>query len=224
MTFPKIIWQTHNYKKQDLPNHLRFTANTWKNINPGWTYNYVDEVEREETVKKYPEIYQLYKTQPPIFQSDLWRFLITYEHGGCYADMDSICIMPLDYMIETIGGDPEMITVPENIGFHLIQQEIFLKASGNNHNYIVKAKSPLMHSVINNMVSTQDPKDVSKTSALKVFIDTVYPSPNVSKLFTAARHGASYKNIGYLPLGLELDYYGTKVKYLDYLKQNSLKL
>jgi hypothetical protein len=130
------------------------------------------------------------------------------------------------YIIEGKDGDgwPHFKQLKNLPVMDLMEQEIFLKASGNNHNYLVKAKSPLMHSVINNMVSTQDPKEVSRTSALKVFIDTVYPSPNVSKLFTAARHGASYKNIGYIPLGLELDYYGTKVKYLDYLKQNSLKL
>jgi mannosyltransferase OCH1-like enzyme len=212
MTFPKIIWQTHNYKKESLPTHLFHIGNTWKNLNPGWEYKYVDHLEREETVKKYPEIYEFYKQVKPITQSDIWRFLITYEYGGCYADMDSVCVMPLDYLIETIGGNPEIITVPEKEGI------------GNTHNFIVKPKSPIMDYVINHMIFPQSP-DISKPfTPFQSFVDAAYSYPNVSKSFVAAHHGEGFKDINYRPFRLEIDYYGTKMEYRDYLKQNSLEM
>jgi mannosyltransferase OCH1-like enzyme len=59
-SFPKIIWQTHNHKKEWLPHHLNQIAATWVNLNPGWEYRYVDQVQRDEKVRQYPEIYEIY--------------------------------------------------------------------------------------------------------------------------------------------------------------------
>jgi hypothetical protein len=56
------------------------------------------------------------------------------------------------------------------------------------------------------------------------FVDIVYSHSNVSKLFTASLHGGMFKDITYSPVSLEIDYYGTKMKYVDFLKQNSLKM
>jgi hypothetical protein len=213
MTFPKIIWQTHNYKKEWLPRNFWYASNTWKNLNPGWEYNYVNQVEREDIVKQYPEIYEFYRYEPPVTQSDIWRLLITYEYGGCYADMDSICVMPLDYLIDTVGGDPEMITVPEKEGL------------GNNHNFIVKPKSPILDYVINHMIFPQSPDVTNPYVPFNSFVDAAYSYPNVSKLFTAALHGSDFKDSKWRPESLDLiNYYGTEIKYLDYLKQNSLEM
>ena len=95
-----------------MPEHLRKIKTTWVNLNPGWEYRYVDQIQRDEKVREYPNIYEIYKYLLPSRQSDIWRFIVTYEEGGCYADMDSVCFKPLDYMLKGIQGDPEMITVP----------------------------------------------------------------------------------------------------------------
>lgn len=204
--FPKIIWQTHNHKKEWLPDYLKFIAATWINLNPGWDYRYVDQVERDRKVSEYPEIYKIYKYLLPIPQSDIWRYIVTYEEGGCYADMDSVCSKPLDYMLEGIQGDPEMIVVPESNGM------------GNNHNFITKPNTTIMQSVINQIGS------YPQSSYLLEFVHTVYSQDlNVSKLFTASSHSMDYKE-NFLYKEHIINYYGKEMKYIDFLKQHELNL
>lgn len=204
-SFPKIIWQTHNHKEEWLPEHLKQVKATWINLNPGWDYRYVDQVQRDQMVSHYPEIYEVYKYQLPIPQADIWRYVVTYEEGGCYADMDSVCIKPLDFMLQGIDGDPEMIVVPEH------------REQGNNHNFITKAKSPIMESIVDQM------RNKIRDSYLNIFINTVYSNENVSKLFTAASHSLQYKR-AWVPDSLMINYYGENIKYTDFLEQNGLSL
>jgi hypothetical protein len=210
--FPKIIWQTHNHKQEWLPKHLNQIGATWKNLNPGWDYRYIDQVQRDETVRKYPEIYDIYKYQLPVIQSDIWRFIITYEHGGCYADMDSVCTIPLDYMLQDIEGDPEIITVPEYGGV------------GNIRNYFVKSSSSLMQSVIDKIrVFPYALNFKNSQYAFDIFINEVYSSPNVSKLFSNALHHPEYKRT-FKPEKHQINYYGQEMSYLDFIDQNGLSL
>jgi len=130
---------------------------------------------------------------------------VTYEEGGCYADMDSVCNMPLDFMLQGVKGDPEMIVVPEH------------KKQGNNHNFIAKAKSPIMQSVVKQV------KDIKQSSYLGIFVETVYNSDKVSKIFTAANHSLDYKK-RFLPDQHMINYYGENIKYTDFLKKNGLSL
>lgn len=210
-SFPKIIWQTHNHKKEWLPEHLNHIGATWVNLNPGWDYRYTDQVQRDEKVRQYPEIYEIYKYRLPVVQSDIWRFIVTYEEGGCYADMDSICSKPLDYMLQGIEGDPEMVTVPVHNNM------------GNSHNYIVKPKSPLMKIVLDKMIEGDGKEIPNPTHPFSVFVETSYSYPNVSKIFDAASHSQDYKKK--FPYKTHLiDYYGQEIKYTDFLEQNGLSL
>jgi hypothetical protein len=217
-SFPKIIWQTHNYKKEDLPEHISHTAATWKNLNPGWEYRYVDHIQRDEMVSAYPEIYQTYKDQTPVFQSDIWRFLVTYEHGGCYADMDSVCVKPLDYLLQDIDPLTEIITVPKKQGY------------GNTHNYVVKPKSKAISEVFEKMNSYS--KILQMDRAFLIFIKTIYEYEDTSQLFivqtehnsiedVAAMHDHNYKSAFDISEH-KVNNYGTIVKYLDFLNQKGL--
>lgn len=223
-SFPKIIWQTHDYKKEWRPEYMCQIAQTWISLNPGWEYRYVDQVERSETVKRYPEIYKIYKYMSPVVQSDIWRFIITYEEGGCYNDMDSVCYKPLDYMLQGIQGDPEMVTVP------------IKGKTGNTHNYIVKARSPIMKAVVDKMIEgngwietkityhNRPPKEVPNTTyPFDIFTETAYSYPNVSKEFDAAFHGIDYKR-SFRYRDHKVNYYGQEMSYLEFLKQNGLDL
>ncbi len=117
---PKIIWQTHNYEYPDLPLYLKQISQTWKNLNPDWEYRYVSHTEREEIIKKYPILWKYYPTQDPVCQADMWRYVVTYEHGGVYADMDSICTKPLTYMLSSLE-DAEIFVCPPNIQTRSLQ-------------------------------------------------------------------------------------------------------
>jgi mannosyltransferase OCH1-like enzyme len=217
-SFPKIIWQTHNYKKEDLPEHISNIGGTWKNLNPGWEYRYVDHIQRDEMVRAYPEIYETYKTQAPTFQSDIWRFLVTYEYGGCYADMDSVCVKPLDYLLQDIDPLIQLITVP------------IYKHSGNTHNYVSKKHSQPMTKVFNTM--NQMPSSLIKWVPWNIFTQKVYSDDTISQSFivqtehnsiedVAARHSHSYKSKFDLSMH-KVNNYGTIVEYLDFLNQKGL--
>jgi mannosyltransferase OCH1-like enzyme len=217
--FPKIIWQTHNYKQNNLPTHISAVAATWKNLNPGWEYRYVDHEQRDETIRAYPAIYETYKNQTPTHQSDIWRFVVTYNHGGCYADMDSVCVKPLDYLLQDIDPSIEMVTVPIN-GNH-----------GNIHNYITKQKSKPMTKVFDHMINY--PETLIKSNAWTVFEHYVYSYDKVSKLFVvqtednswedqAARHMEDYKT-RFEPSEHKVNDYGQMTNYLDFINQNNLR-
>jgi len=217
-SFPKIIWQTHNYEQKYLPEHLKHIAGTWKNLNPGWDYRYISHHKRDKMVRAYPEIYETYKTQAPTFQSDIWRFLVTYEYGGCYADMDSVCVKPLDYLLQDIDPLIEMVTVP------------VYKRNGNTHNYVTKKNSQPMTKVFNAM--NKMPSSLNKWVPWSIFVDNVYSDDTVSQSFivqhennsigdVAAKHSNGYKFKFDLSLH-KINNYGTIMDYLDFLNQKGL--
>ena len=85
------------------------------------------------------------------------------------------------------------------------------------NNFITKAKSPIMESIVNQM------RNKIRDSYLRIFINTVYSNENVSKLFTAASHSLGYKR-AWVPDSLTINYYGENIKYTDFLEQKGLSL
>lgn len=98
MTIPKIVWQTHEYEHKDLPRIYRYTSSIWKHNSQGWDYRYVTGSERRIFVQKYfPQYLYLYDyIGPGIYKADFWRYLVLYQFGGLYADMDSVLELKLD--------------------------------------------------------------------------------------------------------------------------------
>jgi len=97
---PKIIWQTHELPYEELPDFQKSVINTWKNLNPSWEHRYVDSIARAEYVKNFDKkLYAAYLTVPKMSQADIWRYVVVYQNGGVYADMDSVCTVPLDEII-----------------------------------------------------------------------------------------------------------------------------
>lgn len=130
MSIPKIIWQTHNYEYDELPDYYKKIAQTWKNFNPDWEYRYVSHTEREEIIKKYPVLWEYYPTQDGVCQADIWRYVVTYEYGGVYADMDSVCTQSISYLLNTLD-DAEFFVCPPNIWETSMQNQIkLLKSDG----------------------------------------------------------------------------------------------
>lgn len=94
---PKTIWQT--WKSHDLPVRVAAYVRSWKQLNPTWQHALHDDEECREDVKKFgdPELLLVYDKMPlPVMKADLWRYLIVYENGGVYADVDTSCSVPID--------------------------------------------------------------------------------------------------------------------------------
>lgn len=107
---PKVIWQTHEWEYDSLPQNFKATTMTWKNLNPDWEYRYMSAKERADYVKVAdPILYRIYLLSDNTSQADIWRYLVIYKNGGVYADMDSICTMPLTYMMEQHQNGAELV-------------------------------------------------------------------------------------------------------------------
>jgi hypothetical protein len=120
MSIPKVIWQTYKDDYEVLPKYIREHAESWKTVNPGYEYNYMsDEQAAQFVLEKYgQEYHDIFVSLPVgVMRGDMWRYLVVYEYGGIYADLDTICKKPID---EWLKEKYNMIVCPEN-EVHLCQ-------------------------------------------------------------------------------------------------------
>ena len=101
---PKIIWQTYKDPFNDLPQYAKNAAQTWKDLNPEYKYIYMDDKEIESFIinefdQEWLEIFNNYPLG--VMRGDLFRYMITYIYGGVYADLDTICNVPISTWINT---------------------------------------------------------------------------------------------------------------------------
>lgn len=108
---PKIIWQTHKWEYKDLPDIYKQTSLTWQKMNPDWEYRYIPNSKIRKMVAdlNIKSILDFFDDEPTaIGKSDIYRELMVWAHGGIWADMDSVCVSPIDKTIEK-NEDKEMI-------------------------------------------------------------------------------------------------------------------
>lgn len=112
--FEKIIWQTHIWQYEDLPDLYKKTSQTWQKMNPDWEYRYIpnskirDEVEKVST--KYNILGAFDNHNDILSKIDIYREAMVYEYGGLWADMDSVCLFPIDKVIKN-NIDKDMICI-----------------------------------------------------------------------------------------------------------------
>ena len=219
---PKIIWQTHEKKYDELFKFQKNIIGTWKNLNQGWDYRYVDSVERSVEVKKYSEIlYSYYNLVDNFHKSDIWRLVALYNHGGFYADMDSVCNIPIDEILETEYSGQELVCSP--IGFQ--------HTGINSSNFGVVKNSEIIKSIIDSLLvqyskmKTEDLKnldfafpenhtfsEISKNNVDKIFFNKEYFS-----------HSKDYKKVfNYDNHMITLN--GVKINYSSFCKDNNFLL
>ena len=151
LSIPKNIFQTHEYEYSELPEFMKAITETWIKMNPTWNYVYMGAKERRAYVESfYPELIEMYDRLSKMYQADMWRYIITYINGGCYADMDSICIKNLDKMLDEKYTDQEMVCA--DIFFNVrakTQKEV---QHVNNANFMSIKNSNILKSIINQMI------------------------------------------------------------------------
>jgi hypothetical protein len=211
MSFPKIIWQTHNYEFDELPTHLKKITKTWTNLNPSWEYKYASHTQRLKDIADYPILLDYYNKASPATQSDIWRFIVTYEHGGVYADMDSVCIKPIDHLLNNLI-DCEMLVVPPsmNPGYPT-----------NTANYAIKKQSNIMKNLLDYTQEHVYGQGNNYRHPWECFIDIVTKSDNVLYEFTAAWHTMEFKT-EFNP-NFYIDYYSKPIKYIDFIDKYNLE-
>jgi len=96
---PRNIWQT--FKTSSLPERMGRATASWREQNPGWKYRFfVDEECRDFLLGVDLSLVMAYDRLPPgAFRADLWRYAVLHEHGGAYADVDTVCMYALDRLL-----------------------------------------------------------------------------------------------------------------------------
>lgn len=160
---PKIIWQTHENEYNNLLPFQKDITNTWKNLNPGWEYRYVNAKERSDTVKKYSNLLHTYYLKvDKVRQSDIWRVVEIYNHGGFYADMDSICVETIeDSISKTYNGEEVICSL---VGFQ--------HTGVNNSNFGAIKNSKIIKSVIDSIILKYKKMPIQEVSKVgSVFLE-----------------------------------------------------
>lgn len=97
MPFPKIIWQT--YKDGNVPQPAAHCIRSWQELNPGWTHNFLDDEGIDNFIRENfsQREFDAFQSLPlSVMKADFWRYAVLLKHGGIYADIDTMCRMPID--------------------------------------------------------------------------------------------------------------------------------
>ena len=99
---PRLLHQT--FRSADVPEAMHRAAMSWSELNPGYSYHFYDDADHISFLRERfdPRVADAYgKINEGAFRADLWRYCILYEYGGVYADIDSVCKMPLDDVLRS---------------------------------------------------------------------------------------------------------------------------
>lgn len=227
---PKIIWQTHELPYDKLPDFQKKIIKNWKNLNPDWEHIYADAGQRSSDIKAFSKtLYSSYIDQPKITQADIWRYVMVYQYGGVYADMDSICTMPLDYFIKNNYNGEDMICTDP---LTHINKDVTDNLSVNNSNFAAIKKSKVMFDVLEDVMF-----------AYRIKLEGYYLRSEIPRKYMCWNSFANnvIRNKEKVCFGFNnsclhdselkekfddhiINYYGDKVNYLDLVKLNQWSL
>jgi len=214
---PKIIWQTHEWDYNNLPIVYKKTSQTWKNLNPLWEYKYFNRTQRESfIVDNYPHLVKTYLDEPGVRQADIWRYCVVHKYGGVYADMDSVCVKPLDYMLENYKNEDLIALDKGSVGPK--EKE---KGFVNNSNFAAVQDSKLLKNIIDDLYTKvlNGERSIKWDMPDSWYSFAKYASNLDGMVFDAALHTAEYKTTF---LDFMVDLYGEKIMYSEYIKRNEL--
>ena len=71
---------------------------SWRAWHPGWEYRFWTDADLADFVRRrYPRLWPLFRSYPDAIQRvDAARYMLLHHYGGLYADLDLLCIHPLD--------------------------------------------------------------------------------------------------------------------------------
>lgn len=246
---PKIIWQTHEWEYKDLPENHKRSADTWKNLNPGWDYRYVSALERKNIVKELDiQLHDLFFLEERVgtewimgkmHQADIFRYLVAYHYGGVYADMDSVCQKPLDYMIGSIHEDYDLLISTEK------------SSQYNNAMFAAVPKCEALENILRKIKKSNIRQDIVPAKELpdpvtgthysshffpdgslhEIWSKEVEINTKVKSLFSAGSHSKDYlihpspiSNSYWAGTGLKVDYYGETILYPNLMERLGISI
>ncbi|WDQ17796.1 glycosyltransferase family 32 protein [Rhodopirellula sp. P2] len=110
MSIPKILHQT--WKDEDVPEDFSECVQSWRTHHPDWQVRlWTDQDNRQLIAKEYAWFLETYDGYPTAIQrADAIRYFILHRFGGMYADLDFICLKPLNPLLDgrdcVVGMEP----------------------------------------------------------------------------------------------------------------------
>ena len=116
---PKIIWQTGIDEYSNLKYPFTLNVKTWQDLNPDWEYRYASQSQKYLDIYEYgdEELTELSKHLHGPFIADLWRYIMLYQYGGVYSDLDSINYISLETLRYNVTSPECQIIVSNNSGY-----------------------------------------------------------------------------------------------------------
>lgn len=210
---PKLIWQTHEPVYYDLPEFQKNIGNTWNFLNSDWVHHYVDGEQRAIDIQEYDEeLYPIYLRMSKTTQSDLWRYVKLYQEGGVYADMDSVCVKPLDDFIKNSYGQESLIctAIGQNVGEDQV----------NCANFAAVKNSQILKNILDSIKNqyevlmvedTEEELFQNQSLPWDTFCQTVIANQDIVLFgFDCESHSSEYKEV--FP-DLDVQYNGNAIRY-----------
>lgn len=168
MLIPKIIHQVWEGKDGPPPNFLLDVSQTWKEQHPDWMYVFWDGYKIDSFMRTHSEYVDVYESYRYAVQRwDMIRYLVLYEYGGIYADLDYECIEPLDGLLENLScclaSDPEE------------HARVFKKSHIVTNAFMaVEAKHPFFKLILEHLLS-DDPSGYDINDKFNYVLETTGP-------------------------------------------------
>lgn len=151
MAIPKIIHQIWSSKKNPLPEAFGELADTWKSYHPEWDYIFWDDRKMDDFMQTYYPHYvePFSRFAYDVQRWDVIRYLILYQMGGFYVDLDTECLENIEPLLKAdccFGTDTR-----DNIIYADLVKEAYL-----NNTYIASApRHPFLEAVIHRIFHSE---------------------------------------------------------------------
>lgn len=199
MKIPKIIHQVWEGRtEKNMPKRLKILSESWTEINPSWKYHlWTDEEMNDLVSTSFPFFKDTYDNfQYDVQRWDSIRYMILFQYGGFYADLDTECLMPIDNLLkrkvccfgeepiehskfflkDLLIGNAIMGSVPKQKIFLLFLAEIIKSLNDYASNVVLNTTGPLMITrIINNtneyveIISSKDVSPLTKGDVVEIF-------------------------------------------------------
>ena len=195
---PRIIHQLWN--DQFVPRPVVPYMKRWMDQHPDWQYWFWTKESQEKLIrKKYPTYLSLYQGyELEIQRSDMIRFLILYEFGGIYADLDMEVLKPLDDIIQ---GKPCLLAAAteEVATVFLETNETFIT---NNALIACKPRHRLLKLILEGFFKGRRNKDVMSSTG-PLLLDSVVKRyiQSMSKYSNVVQHMRNQFDVLYVVAG-----------------------
>ncbi|XP_052783481.1 uncharacterized protein LOC128219629 [Mya arenaria] len=151
---PHIIHQT--FETVMIPSKLESHIRTVVNMNANWTYHFwTDNAGRNLVKERHPNLLPIWdKYKRNIMRADALRYVVLYEFGGAYLDLDVVAYRSFNRITYKYG----CIIPPEPIEHSALLYNMTVLL--NNAIMFCQAKHPIMRALLNGLEGTMNHKDV----------------------------------------------------------------